>query len=165
MRQRGASPGQARPQAGQRRIDFVTRLRRDARLYRLPPTPGLRGPVWGKQLAATAGRPLGGRRGGRARCSCTAALRAVRYKEVLCLWRVLGHDVVVKAVVAFVEGYKKRFTVVSSATDLSGLQIVELFCAASGRRTASGISSRGWAGRNAGPGHATQSSGRRRRCS
>jgi hypothetical protein len=42
---------------------------------------------------------------------------------------VLGHDVVVKAVVAEVQGYKKRFTVVTSAVGLSGLQMVELFCA------------------------------------
>jgi hypothetical protein len=56
-------------------------------------------------------------------------VRQVEYKEVLCLWPVLGHDVVVKVVVAKVEGYKKRFTLVSSATDLSGLQMVELFCA------------------------------------
>jgi hypothetical protein len=35
----------------------------------------------------------------------------------------------VKAVVAKVEGYRKRFTLVSSATDLSGLQLLELFCA------------------------------------
>src|SRR5450432_65249 len=41
--------------------------------------------------------------------------RKVRWKEVVCLWRVLGHDVPVKAVVAEVKGYKKRFTVVSSA--------------------------------------------------
>src|SRR5262249_57399971 len=55
--------------------------------------------------------------------------REVRWKEVLCLWRVLGHDVVVKAVVAEVEGYKKRFTLVCSAVALTGLQIVEVFCA------------------------------------
>src|SRR5205807_3688998 len=55
--------------------------------------------------------------------------RKVRYKEVVCLWRVLGHDVPVKAVVAKVEGYHKRFTLVTSATELSGLQVVELFCA------------------------------------
>jgi hypothetical protein len=55
--------------------------------------------------------------------------RQVRYKAVLCLWRVLGHDVVVKAVVAAVEGYRQRFTLVTSATDLSGLQMLELFCA------------------------------------
>ena len=56
-------------------------------------------------------------------------VRSVRYKEVVCLWSVLGHEVPVKAVVAEVEGYRKRFTLVSSATDLSGLQLVELFCA------------------------------------
>ena len=54
--------------------------------------------------------------------------RTVVYKEVVCLWRVLGHDVPVKAVVARVEGYKNRFTLVTSATDLSGLQVVEIFC-------------------------------------
>src|SRR5207302_10007769 len=53
--------------------------------------------------------------------------RRVQWKEVVCLWRVSGHDVLVKAVVAKVEGYKKRFTLVSSATELSGLQVVELF--------------------------------------
>ncbi len=53
----------------------------------------------------------------------------MKYKEVLCQWRVLGHDVTVKAVFALVEGYKKPFTLVSSALNLTGLQIVELFCA------------------------------------
>jgi hypothetical protein len=48
---------------------------------------------------------------------------------VVCLWRVLGHDAPVQAVVAEVEGYRKRFTLVSSATELSGLAIVEIFCA------------------------------------
>jgi hypothetical protein len=47
----------------------------------------------------------------------------------VCRWRVLGHDVPVKAVVAEVEGYRRRFSLVCSATDLSGLAIVELFCA------------------------------------
>ncbi len=40
-----------------------------------------------------------------------------------------GHDTVIKAVVAEVEGYKKRFTVVTSAVGLTGLQMVELFAA------------------------------------
>jgi hypothetical protein len=37
--------------------------------------------------------------------------------------------VAVKAVVAKVEGYKKRFTLVSSAVELTGLELVELFAA------------------------------------
>ena len=53
----------------------------------------------------------------------------MRYKEVVCLWRPLGPDVPVLAVVAEVEGYKKRFTLLTTAVDLSGLQAVELFCA------------------------------------
>ena len=40
-----------------------------------------------------------------------------------------GPGMPVKAVVAYVEGYKKRFTLVSSALELSGLEMVELFAA------------------------------------
>ena len=45
------------------------------------------------------------------------------------MWRVSGHEVPVKAVVACVEGYTKRFTLVTSATELTGLRMVELFAA------------------------------------
>ena len=55
--------------------------------------------------------------------------RLVRWKEVVCLWRVAGPHSKVKAVVAEVEGYTKRFTIVSSARDLTGLQLLEIFCA------------------------------------
>ncbi len=116
------------------RIDFVTRLRQDARLHALPATErpkGKRGPKpkWGKRLAPPrqGGRwPVPWRQG---QAFLYGRWRQVRYKEVIGLWRVLGHDVPVKAVVAEVEGYRKRFTLVSSATELSGLAIVELFCA------------------------------------
>jgi hypothetical protein len=119
---------------GQTRIDFLTRLRHDARLHAPPPASrraGQRGrtPVWGKPLAPPR---QGGRWPGKWR-EGTAFIygrqREVRYKEVLCLWRVLGHDVAVKAVAAEVQGYAKRFTLVTSALDLSGLQVVEIFCA------------------------------------
>ena len=56
-------------------------------------------------------------------------LRRVRWKEVTCLWHVLGHETAVKVVAAEVEGYKKRFALVTSAVKLSGLQMVELFAA------------------------------------
>ena len=121
-------------EADQPRVDFVTRLRHDARLHALPPAqrrPGQRGPapVWGKRLPPPrqGGRWPGAWQQGRA--FLYGRWRAVEYKEVVCLWRVLGHDVKVKAVVATVEGYRKRFTLVTSATELSGLQVVELFCA------------------------------------
>lgn len=118
----------------QPRIEILTRLRQDARLYALPPAqrrPGQRGPMpkWGRALPPP-------RQGGRWRGAWQhghvflyGRWRQVRWKEVVCLWRVLGHEVPVKAVVAEVEGYRKRFTLVSSALDLTGLQVLELFCA------------------------------------
>jgi hypothetical protein len=121
-------------QPGLPRIDVLTRLRLDARLHALPPTERRQGqlgptPVWGKKLSPPrqGGRWPGQWQTGEA--FIYGRVREVKYKEVLCLWRVLGHDVIVKAVVAHVEGYKKRFTLVCTATELSGLQIVELFCA------------------------------------
>src|SRR5579871_2815323 len=116
------------------RVDVLTRLRQDARLCALPPQrrrPGQRGPTpkWGRPLAPP-------RQGGRwpakwqeGRAFLYGRVRQVRWKEVVCLWRVLGHQTPVKAVVACVEGYRKRFTLVTSATGLTGLQVVELFCA------------------------------------
>ncbi len=124
----------ARPEPGQARIDFVTRLRRDARLCAVPPAqrqPGQRGPTpkWGRPLAppCQGGRWPGAWQHGQA--FIYGRVRQVRYKEVVCLWRVLGWQVPVKAVAAEVEGYRERFTLVSSAAELTGLQIVELFCA------------------------------------
>jgi hypothetical protein len=122
------------PENGRPRIEFLTRLRKDARLYALPPKErpkGKRGPMpkWGKKLPPP-------RRGG-----CWAGpwhvgfafvygrSRRIRWKEMVCLWRVLGHEVPVKVIVAEVEGYTKRFSLVTSALKLTGLQMVELFAA------------------------------------
>ena len=122
------------PEDGSTRIEFLTRLRHDARLYALPPEgrrEGQRGPMpkWGKKLPPP-------RQGGRwtrwwqeGHAFLYGRSRKVLWKEEVCLWRVSGHDVPVKAVVAKVEGYKKRFTIVTSATELTGLQAVALFCA------------------------------------
>jgi DDE superfamily endonuclease len=122
------------PQDGLPRIEFLTRLRHDARLYALPPKDrpkGKRGPMpkWGKRLSPPrqGGRWAGSWQEGYA--FIYGRRRKVRWKEVVCLWRVAGHEVPVKAVVASVEGYKKRFTLVSSAVELTGLQMVELFAA------------------------------------
>src|SRR5205823_4190588 len=114
------------------RVAFVTRLRGDARPHALPaPEPKRRGPrrKWGRRLAPPR---QGGRWPGRwqeGKAWVYGRPRKVRWKEVVCLWRVLGHAVQVKAVVAEVEGYRQRFTLVSSARELTGLQVVELFCA------------------------------------
>lgn len=122
------------PEGGAPRIDILTRLRHDARLYALPPTErpkGKRGrkPKWGKQLSPPG---QGGRWAGPWHFDSAFVYgrrRRVCWKEMVCLWRVLGHEVSVKAIVAKVEGYKKRFTLVTSALDLTGLQMVALFAA------------------------------------
>ena len=121
------------PEDGAPRIEFVTRLRHDARLCALPKEQpkGKRGPKpkWGKKLPH-AGQ--GGQWSGTWREQTVflyGRKRRVRWKELVCLWWVLGHEVPVKVVVAKVQGYSKRFTLVSSAVDLSGLQLLELFAA------------------------------------
>src|SRR5438067_6690140 len=123
-----------RPQEPQhQRVEFLTRLRGDARLHALPVEPprGKRGPKpkWGKRLPPPrqGGRWPGPWQEGQA--WIYGKWRAVRWKEVVCLWRVAGPQVKVKAVVAEVQGYSKRFTLVSSARDLTGLQLLEIFCA------------------------------------
>jgi hypothetical protein len=123
-----------RPEDGSPRIEFLTRLRHDARLYALPPKErpaGKRGPMpkWGKKLPPPR---QGGRWAGPWHVGFAFVYgrsREIRWKEVVCLWRVLGHDVPVKVIVARVEGYKKRFTLVTSAVELTGLQMIELFAA------------------------------------
>ena len=124
------------PEGGAPRIEFLTRLRCNARLYALPLPPeqypeGKPGPKpkWGKRLEPP-------RRGGmwNAKWQVGTAFvygrqREIRWKEIICLWRVLGWEVPVKAIVAYVEGYKQRFTLVTSAVELTGLQMVELFTA------------------------------------
>jgi DDE superfamily endonuclease len=121
-----------RPSPGQPRVEVLTRLRGDARLCALPEPEAARpGPrrKWGRPLAPPR---QGGRWPGRwqeGRAWIYGRLRKVRWKEVVCLWRVLGPETKVKAVVAEVEGYRKRFTLVCTARELTGLQVVELFCA------------------------------------
>src|SRR3954453_15614849 len=92
-----------------------------------------RGAVRTGSGAASCRRPAraggGRRRGRRGSPSSTGGCGRSAGKEVVCLWRVAGHEVPVKAVVAEVEGYKKRFTLVTSAVVLSGLEMVELFAA------------------------------------
>ena len=122
------------PEDGSPRIEFLTRLRHDARLHALPPPKrpkGKRGPAprWGRRLSPP-------RQGGRwpgpwheGRTYLYGRRRKVRWKEVVGLWRVVGHEVPVKAVVACVEGYRERFTLVTSAVELTGREVVELFAA------------------------------------
>jgi hypothetical protein len=117
------------PEDGSPRIEFLTRLRHDARLYAPLPERHRPNQKWGRRLPPP-------RQGGRwtshwheGTAFVYGRRRKVCWKEVVCVWRVSGHEVPVKAVVARVEGYKKRFTPVTSATELTGLQVVDVFAA------------------------------------
>jgi hypothetical protein len=97
------------PAAGQPRVEFLTRLRGDARLPARPSAERSRHgrgpkPKWGPKLPPPrqGGRWPGAWQHGRA--WLYGRWRKVRYKEVVCLWRVAGPALVVKAVVAEVEG-------------------------------------------------------------
>ena len=63
--------------------------------------------------------------------------QTIRWKEIICLWRVLGWEVPVKVIVASVEGYKERFTLVTSAVELTGCRWWSCSRRGSGRRTGS----------------------------
>jgi hypothetical protein len=117
------------PEIGAPRIEILTRLRHDARLHAALAERHRSNQKWGKKLAPPR---QGGRWGGKwheGHAFIYGRRRKVCWKEVVCVWRVLGHDVPVKVVVAKVEGYKKRFTLVTSALELTGLEMVELFAA------------------------------------
>jgi hypothetical protein len=121
------------PPAGQPRVEVVTRLRQDARLFALPPARRAarqrgRTPRWGRRLPPPR---CGGRWPGpwqQGEAFVYGRRRRVRWKEVVGLWWVAGPDLPVKVVVAEVEGYRERFTLVSTAVALTGLQVVEVFC-------------------------------------
>ena len=117
------------PEDGMPRIEFLTRLRHDARLHAPLPERHRANQKGGQKLAPPrqGGRWAGPWHEGHA--FIYGRVRKVRGKEVVCVGRVLGHDVPVKVVVAKVEGYKKRFTLVTSAVELTGLQMVEWFAA------------------------------------
>jgi len=120
------------PAADGGRIEFLTRLRKDAWLCALPVLQEHRRgrkPKWGRRLSppGQGGRWAGSWREGRV--YAYGQWRTVRWKEVVCLWHVLGSTDRVKAVTADVAGYDRRWHLVTSALELTGLQMVEIFAA------------------------------------
>src|SRR5439155_1661142 len=94
------------PEDGSARIEFLTRLRHDARLYAPLPERHRPNQKWGRRLPP----PRQGGRWTRLWHEGTAFIygrqRKVRRKEVVCVWRVLGHDGPVKVVVPWFVGEK-----------------------------------------------------------
>ena len=95
-----------------------------------PRESGEKAAVVRRAAAAAAGGATGAGRGRAARRSSTGGSgRSAGRRSDPPRRRVPGKvlELPVQAVVAYVEGYKKRFTLVTSATGLSGLEMVELF--------------------------------------
>jgi len=114
------------------RVEVLTRLREDSRLYAPPVPPAkLRGrpAQWGERWPgpAQAERWPGPWQTGEA--WVYGRRRQVRWKQVLCQWHVAGPGARVHAFVFEVAGQKKRWSLVTSALDLDGVAVVEAFAA------------------------------------
>ena len=117
---------------GQRRIEIVTRLRADARLYHpvrsRPPAKG-RPPKWGVRIAAPQHHvywPVAWQPG---QAWVYGRTRRFRYKQLRCRWAVSGPSIPVHIIVVEMAGYEAPWFLVTSALDLSAGQVVEVFTA------------------------------------
>jgi hypothetical protein len=126
-----------RPPSGRRRIEIVTRLRKDARLYHplvVEPRPdgkkrNGRPRKWGRRMAAPQHHERWDTRWRQGKAWIYGRVRRIRYKQVRCQWSVSGPGEQVHAFVFEVEGYGKPWFVVTTAPDLSAEQVVEVFAA------------------------------------
>jgi DDE superfamily endonuclease len=116
-----------------RRIEVVTRLRSDARLYRPLPEVPARGPgrprKWGERLPAPQGHD-----GWAVPWQAGAAYRygrrrTFRSKEVSCRWAVAGATEPVRAFVFAVEGYDEPWYLVTTSATLTAAEVVSVFAA------------------------------------
>lgn len=115
------------PPAGGRRIEFVTRLRKDARLYE-PLQPSAKNPKggrprkWGKRLPAPQDHAQWQVRWQTGRAYVYGRVRTFRYKCLRCCWSVSGPQQIMDAYVFDVPGYDKLWATITSAGDLSPAQ-------------------------------------------
>ena len=115
------------PPHGKQRIEFVTRLRKDARLYELLP-PSAKNPKggrprkWGKRLPAPQNHEQWNVSWQNGRAYIYGRVRAFRYKCLRCCWSVSGPEKIMCAYVFEVPGYDKLWATITSVADLSASQ-------------------------------------------
>jgi hypothetical protein len=120
------------PEGGRCRIELVTRLRADARLYHpvvVKPQAKGRPPKWGPRLAAPQHHlywPVGWQA---SRGWVYGRRRRFQYKQLRCRWAVSGPAIPVHVFVVAMEGYKEPWFLVTTALDLTATQVVEVFTA------------------------------------
>ncbi|MFO0799660.1 MAG: transposase [Gemmataceae bacterium] len=116
-----------------RRIDVVTRLRFDARLYRPLDPVAVRRPgrprKWGDRLPAPGDHGRWGVRWHDAEVYVYGRRRKVRYKERACRWSVTGPAEPVRAFVFVVEGYAEPWFLVTTSATLTAADVVAVFAA------------------------------------
>ena len=117
------------PPPDKRRIEFITRLRRDARLYKPLEGPtttpkGGRPRIWGRRLPAPQDHAQWNVRWQRGQAYVYGRLRTFRYKRLRCCWSVSGSKQIAWAYVFEVPGYDKLWATITSAGDLSAAQVL-----------------------------------------
>ena len=117
------------PPEGTRRIEFITRLRRDARLYQpledvKKNSKGGRPRKWGRRLPAPQEHAQWNVRWQKGRTYMYGRLREFRYKRLRCCWSVSGPQQLMDAYVFEVSGYDKLWSTITSAGDLSAAQVL-----------------------------------------
>jgi hypothetical protein len=120
------------PPADQRRIEVLTRLRVDARLYAsVGSEPKRRGPrrQWGRRLAAPRQHAKWGVAWKKGTAWIYGRQRKFHYKQQRCLWSVTGAHIPVHVFVFDVEGFDEPWFLVTTALDLTAAQVVEAFAA------------------------------------
>jgi DDE superfamily endonuclease len=120
------------PAPSQRRIELVTRLRADARLYQPVVTRARakgRPPKWGPRLPAPQHHlywPVAWQAG---RAWVYGRIRRFQYKQLRCRWTVSGPAIPVQVFVVAMAGYDTPWFLITSAMDLSAAQVVEVWAA------------------------------------
>lgn len=116
-----------------RRIDVVTRLRCDARLYKPLPEVPVRGPgrprKWGEPLPAPEDHGRWGVRWQSGKAYVYGRERTFRFKERSCRWSVTGAGEPVRVLVFEVEGYAEPWFLVTTSATLTAAEVVSVFAA------------------------------------
>ena len=118
---------------GQARIEWLTRLRLDSRLYEPPPSrkePHKGRPrKWGRRLATPKDAEHWPAPWLEAKACVYGKRRRIRYKQIFCQWHPVGSQARVHAFAFHIEGYKKPWYLVTSDLRLKPEEVVELYAA------------------------------------
>ncbi len=120
------------PDKGRRRIEVVTRLRTDARLYHplVIRTAGRgRRPVWGLRMAAPQHHLYWPVSWQRSRAWVYGRMRTFQDKQLRCRWAVSGPDLPVHVLVVEMASSAEPWFLVTSALERSAAQVVEVWAA------------------------------------